>query len=73
MAKLPYLPTTCTDRRDRESRGAWGSASVCAKKCRSKSRMDLEDDEIECVWVELRLNKRTYWATCTDRQMLTLA
>ena len=29
------------------------------KRCRSKSRLDLEDDEIECVWVELRLNKRT--------------
>ena len=29
------------------------------ERCRSKRRLDLEDDEIECVWVELRLNKRT--------------
>ena len=27
------------------------------ERCRSKKRLDLEYDEIECVWVEMRINK----------------
>ena len=29
------------------------------ERCRSKRRLDLEDDEIECVWVEMQINKMT--------------
>ena len=52
------IPSNNLYRRDHGSRG--GEVLVYVpERCRSKRRLDLEDDEIECVWVELRLNKRT--------------
>ena len=45
-------------RHDRKSRGG-GVVVYVPERCRSKRRLDLEDDEIECVWVEMRINKMT--------------
>ena len=51
------IPSYNLYRRDRRSSG--GVLVYVPERCGSKRRLDLEDDEIECVWVELRLNKRT--------------
>ena len=38
-------------RRDGKSRGG-GVVVYVPERCRSKRRLDLEDDEIECVWFD---------------------
>ena len=52
------IPSYKLFRRDRKSRGG-GVLLYVPERCKSKRRLDLEDDEIECVWVEVRLNKMT--------------
>ena len=52
------IPSYKLFRRDRKSRGG-GVLVYVPERCKSKRRLDLEDDEIECVWVEVRLNKMT--------------
>ena len=52
------IPSYKLFRRDRKSRGGRVLVYV-PERCKSKRRLDLEDDEIECVWVEVRLNKMT--------------
>ena len=52
------IPSYKLFRRDCKSRGG-GVLVYVPERCKSKRRLDLEDDEIECVWVEVRLNKMT--------------
>ena len=47
-----------TYRRDRGSRGG-GVLVYVTDKCRSRKRKDLEEDGVEILWVEVRLNRRT--------------
>ena len=52
------VPCYAMYRRDRGSRG--GGVLVCVTdKCHSRRRKDLEEDGVEILWVEVRMNQRT--------------
>ena len=52
------VPCYATYRRDWGSRGG-GVLVYVTDKCRSMRRNDLEEDEVEILWVEVRMNQRT--------------
>ena len=52
------VPCYAMYRRDRESRGG-GVLVYVTDKCRSRRRNDLEEDGVEILWVEVRMNQRT--------------
>lgn len=52
------VPCYAMCRRDRGSRGG-GVLVYVTDKCRSRRRNDLEEDGVEILWVEVRMNQRT--------------
>lgn len=56
--EVPYVPSCNIFRHGRTSRGG-GVLEYVSERWRSRSGRDVEDDGVECAWVEIRLNKST--------------